>query len=50
MTVDKWRKCYRELGLEGLHDELRLGRPRTYEGRADSKSGTGGLAGAANMS
>ena len=23
MTVGKWRKRYRELGLEGLHDELR---------------------------
>jgi putative transposase len=22
MTVGKWRKRYRELGLEGLHDEL----------------------------
>ncbi|WP_094556268.1 IS630 family transposase [Synechococcus sp. 1G10] len=31
MTVGKWRKRYRELGLEGLHDELRPGRPRTYE-------------------
>ena len=31
MTVGKWRKRYRELGLEGLHDELRSGRPRTYE-------------------
>ena len=31
MTVGKWRKQYRELGLEGLHDELRPGRPRTYE-------------------
>ena len=30
MTVGKWRKRYRELGLEGLHDELRPGRPRTY--------------------
>jgi putative transposase len=27
MTVSKWRKRYRELGLEGLHDELRPGRP-----------------------
>ncbi len=26
MTVGKWRKRYRELGLEGLHDELRPGR------------------------
>ena len=31
MTVGKWRKRYRDLGLEGLHDELRSGRPRTYE-------------------
>jgi putative transposase len=29
MTVGQWRKRYRELGLEGLHDELRPGRPRT---------------------
>ena len=31
LTVGKWRKRYRDLGLEGLHDELRPGRPRTYE-------------------
>jgi putative transposase len=31
MTGGKWLKRYRELGLEGLHDELRPGRPRTYE-------------------
>jgi putative transposase len=31
MTVGKWRKRYREFGIEGLHDELRSGRPRTYE-------------------
>jgi len=31
MTVGKLRKRYRELGLEGLPDELRPGRPRTYE-------------------
>jgi putative transposase len=31
MTVGKWSKRYRDLGLEGLHDELRPGRPRTYE-------------------
>jgi putative transposase len=31
MTLGKWRKPYRELGTEGLHDELRPGRPRTYE-------------------
>lgn len=30
-TVGKWRKRYREGGLEGLHDELRSGRPRTYD-------------------
>ena len=28
MTDGKWRKRYRELGLAGLHDELRPGRPR----------------------
>lgn len=31
MTAGKWRKRYRELGLEALHDGLRPGRPRTYE-------------------
>jgi len=31
MTVGKWRKRYREFGIKGLHDELRPGRPRTYE-------------------
>ena len=31
ITVGKWRKRYRDLGLEGLHDELRPGRPRSYE-------------------
>ena len=30
-TVGKWRHRYLELGIEGLHDELRPGRPRTYE-------------------
>lgn len=30
-TVGKWRQRYLDLGLEGLHDELRPGRPRTYE-------------------
>jgi len=30
-TVGKWRQRYFELGIEGLHDELRPGRPRTYE-------------------
>lgn len=28
-AVGKWRKRYRELGLSGLHDELRPGRPRS---------------------
>ena len=28
-SVGKWRKRYSEKGLEGLHDELRPGRPRT---------------------
>jgi len=31
VTVRKWRKRYRALGLDGLHDELRSGRPRTYD-------------------
>ena len=31
MTVGKWRKRYRDLGLEDLHDEIRPGRPRTDE-------------------
>ncbi len=31
MTVGKWRKRYGELGLEGLHDKIHLGRPHTYE-------------------
>jgi len=30
-TVGKWRRQYRELGIEGLHDELRPGRPRTLD-------------------
>lgn len=30
-TVGKWRNRYREYGIEGLHDELRAGRPRTHE-------------------
>ena len=29
-TVFKWRKRYIEHGLEGLHDELRPGRPRSH--------------------
>ena len=32
MTVGKWPKRYRVLGLEGIHDEICHGRPRTYEG------------------
>ena len=31
LTVGKWRKRYRDLGLGGLHDELMSGLPRTYE-------------------
>ena len=30
-TVGKWRQRYRERGIEGLHDELRPGRPRAHE-------------------
>jgi len=29
-SVGKWRKRFSEKGLEGLHDELRPGRPRTF--------------------
>jgi len=31
MSVGKWHKRYLDLGLEGLHDELRSDRPRTNE-------------------
>ena len=34
-TVGKWRRPlgarFREAGIQGLHDELRPGRPRTYD-------------------
>lgn len=30
-TVGKWRKRYLEYGIEGLHDELRAGRPREHD-------------------
>jgi transposase len=30
-TVAKWRQRYLDLGIGGLQDELRPGRPRTYE-------------------
>jgi len=30
-TVGKWRARYRRHGIEGLHDELRPGRPRTHD-------------------
>lgn len=31
LTVGKWRRRYLEEGLQGLHDELRPGRPRKLE-------------------
>lgn len=31
MTVGKWRRRYLEAGIEGLHDELRPGRPRSLD-------------------
>ena len=30
-TVGKWRRRYRQLGIEGLHEELRAGRPRSLD-------------------
>jgi transposase len=30
-AVSHWRRRYQERGLAGLHDELRPGRPRTYD-------------------
>ena len=30
-TVGKWRRRFREAGIQGLHDEIRPGRPRTYD-------------------
>ena len=30
-AVDKWRRRFLERGVQGLHDELRPGRPRTYD-------------------
>ncbi len=30
-TVGKWRRRFRTAGIQGLHDELRPGRPRTHD-------------------
>lgn len=31
LTVGKWRRRYLEQGIQGLHDELRPGRPRSFD-------------------
>jgi putative transposase len=38
ITVRMWRKGYQEFGIEGLHDEFRAGRSRTYPGLIKSPS------------
>ena len=30
-AVGKWRRRFLERGVQGLHDELRPGRPRSYD-------------------
>ena len=30
-TVGKWRRRFLALGVQGLHDDARPGRPRTYD-------------------
>ena len=30
-AVGKWRRRFIERGVQGLHDELRAGRPRSYD-------------------
>ena len=30
-AVGKWRRRFIERGVQGLHDDLRPGRPRTYD-------------------
>lgn len=37
MSVGTWRKRNKERGLEGLHHELRPGRPRTCEDETVAK-------------
>ena len=38
MTVGKWRRRFLELGVEGLHDELRSGRPAQLRRRAGGQA------------
>ena len=37
-TVGKWRECSLAGGIQGLHDELRPGRPRTFDAERVAQS------------
>jgi hypothetical protein len=39
VTVGKWRTRYMEMGIAGLHDELRPGRPRSHDDEVTVQGG-----------